>query len=174
MRYVIRHDPTRRLLGQTSSIVAPLFAAAGVTAMSVVVQQPESIGRPGIALILLSGAATLPVTSVIASLWAGYYQDEPGGSAVDCSPPPVGVPEADRAVVVYRAYRYWTGVTRRSYSSGLLCSALGLIAFILPHNPSPTRWFAATIVALGIVINFLFRKKAPVPETEEPRWVKSN
>src|SRR5215207_574389 len=75
MRVAIRHSPTRRQLGGIASIAAPLLAAAPVTVIGVIVQQPGSLAFPTVALTALSFAAAALIISINASIWAAYCDE---------------------------------------------------------------------------------------------------
>ncbi len=172
MKYIIRTDRSRRQIGRTSSIAAPLLAAAAVTVMGVIIQQPSSVARPGIALILLATATVLLVTSVGSAIWAGYYEDEPFGQAQRCNPPVAGDLAGDHAANIYRARQYWAGVAVLTYNFGLLAWAMGLIVAAIPHEPSLARWVVGGIFAAGVAADFLLRRRAPKPDHEVPYWLK--
>ena len=74
MRVAIKHSPTGRQLGGIASIAAPLLAAAAVTMIGVIVQEPNSLKFPTIALTALSLAAAALIISVNASIWAAYSE----------------------------------------------------------------------------------------------------
>src|SRR5215471_10850919 len=66
------HGPARAL-ESLSGIAAPLLAAASVTVIGVIVQQPSSLAWPSLALALLVLAAIALITSVQCGFWARHH-----------------------------------------------------------------------------------------------------
>src|SRR5215467_7059000 len=66
------HGPARAL-ESVSGIAAPLLAAASVTVIGVIVQQPNSLAWPSLALTLLVLAAIALIASVQCGFWARHY-----------------------------------------------------------------------------------------------------
>ena len=66
-----------RALDSLSGIAAPLLAAASVTVIGVIVQQPSSLAWPSLALTWLVLAAIALITSVQCGFWARHHDVTP-------------------------------------------------------------------------------------------------
>lgn len=173
MHAFIKHAPTRRQMGGLSAIAAPLLAAAGVTVIGVIVQQPEALAIPGLALVALALAVACLITSILASMWVSYYDAEPPGAqnASFDSTPSLADDEYVQAAFFYKAYRYWVSLSLRTFSAGVYALWVGLAIALVPHDVNGWRLLALFPFVGALIATVVLPIVAPRPPEEPPYWV---
>lgn len=137
MAPVLQHPPTSRSMRSASGVAAPLFAAACVTVIGVIVQQPGSLAYSSAALALLVSAAILLTASVQAGFWADYAEPTPlANGTVSLETPPMSDEEYNEAVAYYQRYRLSVSLARRTYGAGVALLWLGVAAELIRGTSS--------------------------------------
>ncbi|SEF57964.1 hypothetical protein SAMN04489712_101489 [Thermomonospora echinospora] len=152
------HGPARAL-ESLSGIAAPLLAAAAVTVIGVIVQQPSSLAWPSLALTLLVLSAIALIAAVQLGFWARAHVVTPAELAEWW---PMLKPE-DRWRRVretqWRAaahYRRWDDATRYAYSAGIVLLWLGIGVALVPDDPSVYRWVPAVLAWLAALAEIIW------------------
>lgn len=169
MRYVIRHRATTRQMRGVANIAAPLLAAAAITVVGVVVQDPGRLAWPSLALALLAAAAAAFVTSVGASLWIAYYDSECDGPAV--TPRDMPADEYRAATDLYAALGFWVSISRRTYMAGVYALWVGLGVCLVPSEWQWWRLPALIVVGTAVLVEAALSLLAPQAAVEPPVWV---
>lgn len=173
MRVAIKHPPTRRQLGGVASIAAPLLAAGSLAVIGVIIQEPDSLRFPTLALAILATAATALVLSVSASVWAAYYDVTPPGDAlVTMTAPRMTHREYYDALNAYAAYRFWVQVTRKAYHVGLYSLWIGLGIALVPDPFSSWRLITLMPIVAALILELSLHRRAPQAGLEPPHWVR--
>lgn len=137
-----------RALESLSGIAAPLLAAASVTVIGVIVQQPSSLAWPSLALTWLVLAAIALITSVQFGFWARHYAVTPAEIAAWW---PMMDPKDRwnrvRGVQWHAAhhYRRWARYARIAYSAGIVALWMGVGFALVPSHASAYRWVPAAL-----------------------------
>jgi hypothetical protein len=174
MRAFIKDPSTARQMGGISAVAAPLLAAAAITVVGVIVQQPSSLSLPVPALSLLILAASLIVTSINASIWANYTHPEPAGKyTVSIFPPDtISEEEYDLAVRRHGVYKFWVNLARWTYQYGVYALWGGIVVAVIP-SPRGSEWWVipSVLSALYIVGDLALEWFAPKAPREPVYWV---
>lgn len=159
--------------GFLTGIAAPLLAGAAVAITGVVLQQPDSLRWPGVALLLLVVAASMLIAAVQFGFMARRHS---------ASPDEVGdwwtfLPEAERQERVRRdladdapLYTWWAEFARWTYGFGIVALWCALAVAMLParaHEQAVWRWLAA-VVAGG---SALFELGWLIVSRAKPAWL---
>jgi uncharacterized membrane protein YraQ (UPF0718 family) len=161
-------------MGSLSVIAAPLLAAAGVTVIGVIVQQPEALAIPDLALVTLALAVACLITSILGSIWVSYYDAEPLAGAQNASfdsTPALTDDEYVQAAFFYKAYRYWVNLSRRTFSAGVYALLVGVAIALVPHDVNGWRLLAPFPFVGALIADVVLRRVAPRPPEEPPYWV---
>jgi uncharacterized membrane protein YraQ (UPF0718 family) len=163
-------------MGSLSAIAAPLLAAAGVTVIGVIVQQPEALAIPDLALVTLALAVACLITSILGSIWVSYYDAESPAGAQNASfdsTPALTDDEYvyDQAAFLYKAYRYWVNLSRRTFSAGVYALLVGVAIALVPHDVNGWRLLSTFPFVGALIADVVLRRVAPRPPEEPPYWV---
>jgi hypothetical protein len=166
-----------KALESLSGIAAPLLAAASITVIGVIVQQPNSLAWPSFALALLTLAAMFLISAVQCGFWARRHALTPQEIAQWWPMMPDDarwhrVREVQWTIVVH--YNRWSILARKTYGTGICFLWFGLAAALVPHPYQPARLIAASIAFVGGIGEVIWVLAAINHPTRGRNWLGLN
>lgn len=152
-----------RALESVSGVAAPLLAAACVTVIGVIVQEPGSLAWPSLALALLVLAAAALIAAVQLGVWARQHVVAPAEIAAWWPMMPAEARWHRVREVQWHAaahYKRWSRYTRISYSIGIIMLWSGVGVALVPDHPSAYRWVPVALAWLTALIEVVWSTAA--------------
>ena len=146
-------------LDSMSNVAAPLLAGFSITAIAAVAADSDKFRWPGAALVALTLATMLLVTSLQFGFHArGYlYSGEDLRAWWTAEEMQRRSDELQQTQQNHFArWEKWSARARLAYNSGIIVLAIGIALLLAPphsvmHSEAALRWIAATLAALGAV-----------------------